>query len=281
MSRLLFSGPEKTNREFGFGDAITYNISCDIKAKELGYKDYDIVFPRFIGGSVFQKSKYWNFLPNNIIPDYGAYDDIIDLTKSDILYKGYKGIANTGIHLSLFHSYYYNKTKDIPHLNFKRNPEKKYILFQYRDFRDPIDRMKELRNTPDKEFRYYYRLIKSMYPNHQLWKIGEDSPLDNKFDKVHEIFFELDRFIELMGNASLYLGGQCGPTVFAFYFKDLPIIRYGTLRNHDWYYEDNLKNIVGNIEVHKFPNWCDDRMINLVKGTKSDKLGEFLNKYIR
>jgi len=250
-NKILFRGYETlTSREVGWGDAFEYDLACYLYAKQKGYKDNDIyiVFPRFgyetrIFGSI-SKDKY-EYQPTKFLPwnHYSRLDDInkdewkeiIDTTQPDSLYEGFPGIQKTGVYIYMYFNIYERLYNKRPYLNVPRTYKgKPYIIFQSRN--NNMGSFVRQRVTNEDNLMYIYKTIKDhLGDKYEYWKTGEPTSIDDEFDKIIPLMYDnLDGFVEIIRNSSLVVGTHSGPPQIAFYFEDVPVIRF------DMYSEGNL-----------------------------------------
>ena len=239
---ILYRGYEKLpNRAVGWGDAFEYDLACYLHAKEKGYKDEDIyiVFPRFgyesdKWGDLGDKYYYqptnflpWNHYPRNKEIDKFEWEEIIDTTQQDSLYEGFPGIQKTGVYIYMYFNIYHYIYKKRPYLDIPRtNKDKSYILFQTRN--NNMGSFSNARITNEDNLLYMYNNIKDkLGDKYEYWKTGEPTSIDDRFDNIVPMMYDdLDLFMEIIRNSSLVVGTHSGPPQMAFYFEDVPVIRF-------------------------------------------------------
>jgi len=294
--KVLYHGFEKTNRFYGWGDIINYGMACKLHYDSNNLDgDIYIVFPRFDydkrHGQDLNINKEttilpWNFIPNNINPNFDEYDIVIDTTEKDSLYPGFGGIDYSGHTFGFYPSKYYNDYKISPYLDLGK-PSKKYILFQWRDREGfgYFKKNKELRNSSAPVMKYYLNIFKRLYGDkYEMWKTGEESKIDNLFDRCISLQYDdLDKFIMTIYNSALYVGPSCGPLEYIKFFKHLPALVLDVIPEYEIYYKDYILDYINtnkdafstmNINIH--PSWCYDKYILLNKGNRVDE--KFISK---
>jgi len=278
--KILFTGYEQLNwRHVGWVDLFTYSLTCYQVAKLQGYEDKNIyiVFPR-VGyetnkwGLLSEEDFHWQkteFLPwqyyergKQINPE--EWDTIINTTKRDSLFEGFPGIQDSGAYLNIYGDIHYKTTGIKPYLNTTREKlDKPYILFQYRDSK--LGGYTKHRITPIDQFEYIYDIIKEyLGAKYEYWKIGEPSGIDSKFDKVIPMMLnDFDGFIKLVRNSSMIIGSHSGPPLLGYYFKDVPVIRFGMVTVYDLLnFKPRLRaeisrEVISKYSLHSHPSWMN------------------------
>lgn len=295
--KILFRGFDLLNRGVGFADVFDYSFICYLKGKDMGYDDIHIIFPRF--GATghekyniseesynYQETKFlpWKWYPRNKEIRLSDWDEIIDTTKPDTLYKGFPGIGSHFWHTSQYLSLYYAEKGIPPYLKAQQDCNgKHYIIFHYRgDF--PGGYYSKERVTSINEFKYIFNIIKNLFVDeYEYWKIGDPCPIDNEFDNVIPPMYDnMDGFVELLFNSSLLVASHSGPMDIAYCISDLPIIIISIFPPAFTFYSDSWAKILGNNKkTNRHPTWCTDKLLCFNKGVLPDenKIKSFLNKH--
>ena len=112
---------------------------------------------------------------------------------------------------------YYQDYDKRPILSLPKGTKEKYILFHYRE---STQERQLPRNTPYKEWKRLFELLKERYGDeYKFKKFGEPSELDSEFDEIFDYFpDDIGRLFEIVNNSSLYIGGAAGPITLTFLF---------------------------------------------------------------
>ena len=208
---------------------------------------------------------------------------VVDTTQRNSLYQGYPGIGVTGWNLYKYFDLYYHEKKKEPYLDIPRDYKgKQYIIFQWRE---SLLGAGKHRLTQASEFKYLYDTISKHFgEKYEYWKMGEPCQYDELFDKVIPIEYNsLDNFVRNIRNSSLIVGAHSGPPAMAFYFEDVPIIRYGMFPQGDPMDKQEWRKRIGyddkRVEFH--PTWGLDKLLWFNKGDlpSKEKIIEFLEKH--
>jgi hypothetical protein len=213
-------------RFISLGQITSLLQACYFRGKELGYDRifcdwYNRVtypnwddFGNFKG--LLQKPKN-GFLPINIIDKIDRTPnnvDKINISKGELvlLFNG-----NTqGAHYEYLNKYY-KKNNEYPVFNIKKDNVEPYILFHYRE--SPQLRQK-YRNTPVDKWIEIFEKTKLKYGKElKYYKIGEPSPIDNRFDIVFDYFPEdITQLYRLINNSNMLVCSPSGPLSISFAF---------------------------------------------------------------
>jgi len=293
MSRILFRGFDLLpNRVVGYADIFVYSLACYLKGKKREYNNIDIIFPRFGYDSrwniprenqIWQKTSFlpWTWINRELKINENKYDSIIYTNRKNSLYKGYPGLNSSGRFFYAYLDIYYKLTGKEPVLNIPREKQDKpYILLQYRDIRG---KNSEIRNTNVKRLLTIYDIIKEKYGDRfSYYKIGEPSPIDDRFDKSIPLMYgDVDNFCKLIRNSSLLVSGHSGPQGISLCFPDVPTIRLDMRRKFNPRDETHWKRQVGDISklIPYHPLWCDNRLfdINPKESIEKERIFSFLD----
>lgn len=275
--------------------------ACYFRGKELGYEDNHIHFewPIKVAYNCDYRNKVYYPCPSHsILPikfvENGSVNlnnyDIIDLTKPNSFYEGsiplyignnkktYAGHWN-------YLNKYYIEYKERPIFNIPKDKlEKPYILFHIR-----VANWSEYRNPDLNVFRKVIIMLKNTYSHkYNIWKCGEPCRgLDGYFDKTFEYFEELDDFLKLINNSSLFICSNSGPQTFGM-MLGTPILeldspKYGRRKGcGNFYSKEYWKNkdgIYGKTAV----DWLDKSKIKTIfKGddVKDDDILSFTEEIL-
>lgn len=271
MKKILFkiSGKERT---LGLGDVIMIASPVYFRGEQLGYKNITLQWPNIVTGPNYEKVKCpkRTILPikfiekENIIES--KYDKVYDLRERDALFPGYPGIDKDlrgneikniyGIYN--FNNLYMYQNGKAPIFNIKKNKiEKPYVILHHRQYKKTLRNSSE--ETTKKVFNILRELLKDKY---EIWKMGEPTEFDYKFDKVLKPFNNnVNGYFKTINNASMVLGnGQSGITVTANFFN-VPVVRLDVDLNakitrnlHSVYYW----SLIGGIG-YTYYDWVDNR----------------------
>lgn len=229
MKSIYFYDGSGYQKSMAFGQMIELMWACYTKGNELGYDDIYVEWHQPItirwfndGNAVYgmncpRKSVYpLKFVEKGIRINA---DECRDISKPDSLWNGCQPLISPyGIKSQPFIDYLnmyaekYGKSIKLE-LNDEKSPDEKYILFHYRYSQQ--DRQKN-RNI---DIGYYEKIVDYLiekFPAYKLYKIGEISDIDRKFDRVFGYFLRnTDRLFELINNCSYYVGPLSGPVGIA------------------------------------------------------------------
>jgi len=272
--KLLVRGFEKKpNRTLGFGDVFLYYALCYLKGKELGCEEVYIIRPicgmAKIMGYNEPSDRLTRYLPVNILPintniNESIYDEIIDISQPDTLFPGFRGMDihfwETQLYLNY---YYYNIDKNI-YLDIDRDDiENKYILIQYRN----AGRIYPPQNTNNEEFIKLFNLLKEILGNkYKFIRVGDKSPIDDKFDEFITPNWDVDSFAKLVRNCSLLVSCHSGVQEFASLFKDVPIIVFGAYGPESLSSKEKFKRICGDRYGEVLLPWAHEKSLEFNRG---------------
>ena len=294
MTKILYRGYEKVpGRRVGYCDVFIHSLACYLNAKERGYDNVYIVFPRFnsygydIGeAAYYQETKVlpWKYIRREKDIDITPFDEIVDTSKRNSLYKGYPGLLATGLYFDIYPDIYYYRTGDYPYLDIKKTSKKKYILFQYRENNSGPKR--SMRDSNPTELRYYLDIFRSILGDEYKYiKTGEKSPIDNEFDEVLPMMYDnLDKLVETINNATFAITAHSGPGNVAYYLKGLPTIRYGNVPMADTMFPGSrIREINSTVRklynIYRHPIWNNEFLWYEELGLKPDNfIHLFVNK---
>lgn len=309
MTKILFHGYEKVTKSEGWGDIIGYIAACYCKAKELDVQDINIVFPRFTTQGMYDIEKEKlnvqqcgipniTILPNDKEPDFSKYDVIIDTSVYNSLYKDFPGLFIGSVPYIIYSGLYYKETGKLPVFDMPRDNISPYILFHIRNYYPDKDLnyfklydynkyLKKIRNSDMITVKRILSLIKDRYGNKFKYIcMGDEFDDKSLFDEYIPPDYNLEKYIKLIRNCSLIVAPQSSSVEYAYHFDDIPIIRYNTIKEFDYYYPEGLLRRLPDeelrIKLGKYPNWCDNRMYDIIKYENINriKLLEFITKQL-
>jgi hypothetical protein len=308
LNKILFHGFEKTDKKYGWGDVIGYISACYVRAKLLKFKEMDIVFPRFDTQSMYCLDDSLsvcqdinidgiNLLPNNLPVDTSKYSRVVDTTKDDSLYVGFKGIYQGSDHSLLYNAIVYRQNSILPVFDTPQN-KSNYILFHIRNYYpnenieslryiDYNKYLKKQRNSNIRQIRRLLKYIKGIYGDkYKYICIGDDSPINHLFDQYIKPNYILNDSIDLIKNCSMLICPMSGIGEYAYHFKDVPILHTDVVKKYNLYIPEGIRN-KPKIEsiaylFNKYPNWCDNRLIMFFENEilETDKLDNFLERHL-
>jgi len=291
----------------GFGDVFMLGLACYLHAQEKGYSGRDVHIPFIEFGWETEKWKLdtakiynqqttylpWTWVPN-IQPLYTLfmrkhstqYDEIVNLNQQGSLYPGYPGIRASWWYVYNYYDLYYHNTGKLPYLDVPRDYKgKPYIIFQWRNAKRGLGSYSHgnYKNSTIDEFEHIYDLITAHFGNkYEYWKMGEECPIDDKFDKLIPMLYgDHDKFMRIIRNASLMVAPLSGPAVMIHFIDDLPIIRYSihydradtmipdTWRNHVQYHDERFNH---------HPSWGNEKIFTWRANKKNEEVLKFLKE---
>ena len=238
MSKILFiiSGKE---RRLGLGDVAMIASPVYYRGMELGFNDITLQWPDIVTGPNHEKVKCPKdtILPIKFIErekiNKDEYDKILDLKDKGTLYLGFPGIdynpdSDATEIKNMFGVYNFNnmysyitKTSPIFYVD-KEKLKKPYVLLHHRDYeKHPT------RNSNETTTLLVFKILREMLGDkYEIWKMGEPTLFDDKFDKVLPTFNDdPGEYFKVINNSSMVLGnGQSGVTVTANFFN-IPVVR--------------------------------------------------------
>jgi len=291
MKKVAFIGHKGLNRGSGFGDVFSNAAACWIAGKQSGYQEISVTYPTItttdgsLEGINFsnQNTGYlpWKYIDQDK-EDLSLYDKVININEKNVLYDGFPGNNINGYYMIICSSVYHNRTGIQPYIDIKRDTSKKYILFHWRQFDTELDKMKMIRNSDPIAFRTIYKYLKKIYGDeYEFWKMGEFSGIDHKFDRIIEPEYDMNNCVKTIANSSLCVVPQSSSSEIAYYIKDLPIIRYGSIDEYDVYVKSTLDRFLNgkSYGIDKHPNW-DVNLLVLHRGERInfDSINHFVNR---
>ena len=250
---------------------------CYFRGRELGYSDITFEWPYNV--IMYKKIKYE--CPTSIsLPikciEYGTsnkedYDKVLDLTDDNVFYDGCKSIYKNGLrdHIDMFNysNKYYIEHNEKPVFDITTPKIKelegidKYILMHYRNLFDSM-----WRNMSVRIFYRIYRMLKNVYKDYKIVICGEIEYI-NRDVGIHIPYLnDINDFIKLMNNASLYVGSATGPNTFAiglgipFLQIESPIYPPG---NSYQYSEENWKSWGGSYG-NTMIDWAHNNRVKVI-----------------
>lgn len=271
---IFFHDGKKVKRFIGLGQAITMAQACYFKGIELGYDTIAVEWHNMVTYPYWTDQSTFGGLINNpcsgILPikfvNKGAIvtprADTIDISESDCIYDGSPPLIENPMDMHPSWSYlnkYYIDTGKRPIFNIKKTKKEPYLLFHYRNSSRAGH---EKRNTPTKQWIDIFNRFKNAYGDkYRFEKIGEPSPIDDKFDKVHDYFpNNLQSMFDLTNNSSFFVGNESGPISLAYMFGIPSIVFYSNKakvarnKNRKWGKEGYI--LYGNGPY----DWVDDNI---------------------
>ena len=231
MKTIYFYDGKRETGFMGLGQEVTLLQSCYFRGKELGYDNIifewhdKVAYPGWSINNTYQgliKTPVNSIFPVTIV-DKGIrianHIDRIDLSESNSLYDGCPPVMAHDYKMKQTHDYlnmYYESFKSRPILQLPKSNKEKYILFHYRE---STQERQIPRNTPYKEWKELFELLKEKFPSYKFKKIGEPSKLDGEFDEAYEYFpNNISELFKVINDSSLYVGGAAGPITLTFLF---------------------------------------------------------------
>lgn len=272
-------------RVLGWGDLIIYSVVCYLRAKDFKCDDVHIILPEFKqwdsdgngkDANISQEDfDYlpWKYHPSHKPIDIEEWDIIMNTSLYGSLYNGFPGlnyaVAYGGWFMYKFLERRYQETKIAPYLNIPREErEIPYILFHFRKAKEGNGF--EKRNIDIHSFTKIYKIIKDELGNNfEYWKIGEESDIDNEFDKIIRNNYEINSNAKLIRNSSLAIGGSTGGIAFSYFFSDTPLISIDR-DNFDPLIKKIWQKVVGN-DTEQYGTWYNENHLKFYRGTPPNK----------
>jgi len=242
MTSILFKNSNR-HRSIAIGQFIQIITCCYLKAKEL---DCDEIYMEWIntrflwddmGNSIdgfgYQSDTILPFIFLNVGEEVNT-DITIDIGLPNSLYDGCEPLIDRDFcklnPSSIYILDYTTRNKKLPRIYMDRKETKeKYILIHYRK---STKKGHEFRKINDEWYVKLVEYLRSKY-NYKIYKIGEQSPFEDIFDRRFPYFTRnFNRLMELINNCELYITCPTGPWGFAVYF-DKPMIAIATEKSYN------------------------------------------------
>ena len=291
----------------GLGDVFMLGMACYLHAQEKGYSGKDVHIPfvefgleveKWPCSAVARYNQRTNYLPwtwvSNVEPFHNMfltnhpvqYDEVVDLNHPGSLYPKYPGVRSSWWYVYNYFDKYYHDTGKLPYLDVPRDYKgKPYIIFQWREANRGFGQHKHgnYKNSTIDEFEHLYDLITAHFGDkYEYWKMGEECPIDDKFDKLVPMLYDKhDEFMRMIRNASLMVAPLSGPAVMIHFIDDLPIIRYSihydpadtmipdTWRKHVRVHDDRYNH---------HPSWGNEKIFTWRPHKKNEEVLAFLKR---
>ena len=237
MDRILFKFGGDIQPITRFGEIDLLSRPCFFRGKELGYKNIFFEWPLNIDyelnySETILPIKFVNYY--DVIPE--DYDRLLYLSDRDVFYDCSTPLFNPlnpikRDHYSFLNylNKYYIEQMERPIYNIKKdNLKDKYILIHIRNSKRSISRNPSMEN-----YRYIIKLLQEKCSDYKLYGLGDDSCLNEEFDKFFGKSSNFNDFLRLMNNSSLFIGCSSGPIQYAYSFG-IPIIELDIPKSVDW-----------------------------------------------
>jgi hypothetical protein len=247
MNPVYFKNIDDVQRYIGVGEMCSIIHSCYFRAKELGYDKIFIEWPLIV--YLWKNDGMFSYCVH--CPKETIFFPIIFVEKGTKLMKSIpilgldkKGMLFEDSDPLIMHdpppnfppfeflNKYFIEHGERPTIHIEKEKQEPYILFHIRKAK--ISRGLS-RNSREEDFIKIFNILKSTYPNYKYYKIGEESYIDSKFDKIFPYYNEnINELFKLVNNSTLFIGNSSGPMTLA-YMLDIPtiIIEEGNLINQD------------------------------------------------
>jgi len=235
MRAVYFKNIKDEKRFIGVGEVISIIHSCYFRAKELGYEKIFIEWPLVVYlWDDIGNYTYCIYCPKNtILPiefmpkgtRLAKNVEIKGLDEFNMLFDGSDPLIMHDPPPNFppfeYLNKYYIENNIYPIIKIEKEKVDKYVLFHLR--KTKVSRGID-RNSNIKDFLSILNLLKDKYPNYKYYKIGEETEIDEKFDKCFSYFNEdINELFKLVNNTSLFIGCSSGPMTLA-YMLDIPTI---------------------------------------------------------
>jgi len=291
MKVVRFIYNENIHRYLALGQIASLLQCCYFRGKELGYEKVIVDwYPLVTYPNWDNEGNYKGIIrkpENGYLPMYICNKNdrsisnasIFDMTKPDVLFEGSEPILFDGNTQTCHYTYmnkYFKEHREHPIFKISKSlPDKPYILFH---FRKSEQERQKIRNTPVDDWVKTFDLLKEKYKDKvYFYKIGEQSPIDEKFDIVFDYFpNNIIDLYKLMNNSSLYICSPSGPLCLAFVLG-IPALGFNNPIFAKDYVSERWINRYGNTAY----DWVEKDKFLLIDKYEESVIDEYTSKAIR